>query len=224
MNTTTQATVTLSLANLTTIAALYMQYDGQCQPQPAYVHLSDDGEVTADWAAEANSQSSRIWNGQDRRYSVSPCVSATALQSFLAGPGLNLLERIHAGHTVEWDGSNYKGSLTADAAAAEEELEQALQEVDQVSVWTMSDWLWSNNNMASLWAGCSLAEAVAKIDAEIENADGLVVEGSAQAELLEKAESMFDEDGDDGLDEFHLAALVADCRITQEQANARTAA
>lgn len=34
-----------------------------------------------------------------------------------------LLERVHAGHSIEWDGHNSKGRLDDDAAAASEEIE-----------------------------------------------------------------------------------------------------
>lgn len=49
----------------------------------------------------------------------------------------------------------------------------------------------------------------------------VAVDGDIKAALLDEAESCFDEAGSDSLDSFHLAALVDDGRITQEQAQAR---
>lgn len=55
-----------------------------------------------------------------------------------------LLERVAAGHTVEWDGSNMVGRLSDDALEASEEIDQAIADCDWVSdihVEGAGDWL-----------------------------------------------------------------------------------
>jgi len=51
-----------------------------------------------------------------------------------------------------------------------------------------------------------------------------VIKGDLRDALLDAAERAFDASGDDGLDEYHIAALLEDGRITQAQADLRPAA
>ena len=53
--------------------------------------------------------------------------------------------RIHAGHSVEWDGSNHVGRLTQDAVDASYALERMCattwSNVDHAEIWSCENWL-----------------------------------------------------------------------------------
>jgi hypothetical protein len=55
-----------------------------------------------------------------------------------------LLERVHAGHSVKWDGSNMRGALDDDASEAQEEINRLVEEYRWTSnkeVWDASEWV-----------------------------------------------------------------------------------
>ncbi|RJX35684.1 MAG: hypothetical protein C4525_03255 [Desulfarculus sp.] len=66
-----------------------------------------------------------IWHRQTLHWGI-PCdAAADDLEELLADPESELhrlLARIHAGHTVEWDGSNHRGRVSEDAQEAADEL------------------------------------------------------------------------------------------------------
>ena len=55
------------------------------------------------------------------------------------------MARVHAGHSVFWDGSNHVGRLTEDAADAMAEIEREIaasaDDDDYIQVWDAGDWL-----------------------------------------------------------------------------------
>ena len=225
--------ITFNLANLTDPedrAPLYCQYAGQMQPQGAHVYLSQHGEVSADYRADVGNacRSADEWHHVTLSWSVSPYAKGAILAALLQDKALPLLEAIHAGHSVEWDGYNRRGKLNAHAEAASDALAELLEETfegdtsNRVSVWDMDEWLFSSNSLRNLWSGRPLAEAVAELEAEIEReAEDNEVNGDVKTALLDRAAHEFDDDGDDDLDAHHLAALVEAGRITQAQADAR---
>lgn len=221
--------VTFILDNLTDSSArapLYCMYPGQCQPQPARVYLDEDGEVTADYKAETGVVTMREWNNRLLSWPVSPFAKGTALAALLQeDPAHELLEAIHAGHTVAWDGSNHRGYLSDEAQAASDLLGQLLADLfdgepsNVVAVWSMPEWLFSCSGLFSRWSGRPLAEVAAGLEAEIERErEDNMVTGDVAATLLDEVQRLFDEDGGDGLDAHHVAALLADGRITPDQA------
>jgi hypothetical protein len=129
----TATALVLSLDNLrASRAPLFHRYPREVNPQPAFVLLSEEGEVSADSSGEiGNGVPASVWHGCDLRFPVSPSVSGSDLADYLErfDRGRALLERIHEGHSVEWDGSNHVGHLDDDAQAAREELEAALLEL-----------------------------------------------------------------------------------------------
>jgi hypothetical protein len=56
-----------------------------------------------------------------------------------------LLDRVHAGHTTHFDGSNYKGHLTDDAQEASDAIESIFDQADWCDdkhpVWDASEWI-----------------------------------------------------------------------------------
>jgi hypothetical protein len=226
------SSISFSLANLAGAdkAPLFCQYPGQSQPQPAYITLSEDGDVSADYSGDIGGTSSRVWHMLDITWPVSayahPVVLAKMLQS---ADVVALFDRIHAGHSVAWDGSNHRGSLTDDAQAASDALESLLAEKFSggdpdtcVQIWSADDWLFTSCTLTQHWDSQPLADAVKAIQDQAD-IDGVVLNGDIEGALLDQAARGFDEDGDDELTPVHLAALVAAGRITQSQADARQA-
>lgn len=105
---------------------LYRHYDGQSEPQPAYIELdTQDGSLHADYNAEiGNAIPFSVYHGLHRRYGI-PILTGDAANRVMEEIA-PLAERIVAGTEVEWDGNNNVAVLTADALAAEEELEAHL--------------------------------------------------------------------------------------------------
>lgn len=85
-------------------------------------------------------------------------IDRKALETDLAEGGKlrALLERVHAGHTVAWNGQNHVGSLNQDADKASDEIERLMQSgeyADKVApaVWNANDWItaYGDNSAAS---------------------------------------------------------------------------
>jgi len=207
------------------VAPLSHTYPKQINRQPAYVELAEDGEITAGWSGEIGSGVPMdVWNDRTLRMSVPHNVNGPDLADYLEGEGIGLLEAIHAGHSVRWDGSDHVGRLTDAARVAKEKLEEALLAFDStVEVWTADEYLFNANTLRDLWLGRSLDDVVYELKLEAEGFDG-VIKGDLRDALLDAAERAFDASGDDGLDEYHIAALLEDGRITQAQADLRPAA
>lgn len=198
-------------------APLYCKYAGQLEAQPAYIELDEDGIVDAGYNPDVGyGVPMTVWNGQDLRYSVPSEMSGKQLLAFVREQ-MPLLERIHAGHEVRHDGSNWKGHLNQDAQDAEERLEAACaQLVADTSVWTASEWLFSYNRLPQVWgADETLEKCVERLtaDAKVER---VVLDGDIEEALLDTAQ-YYAEEGRDGLSRVHLDTLLSHKRITPEQ-------
>lgn len=149
-------------------APLFHQYRSELQPQPAYIEIDEDGNVSVDYSGETGSGvPMRVWNRRDLRISVPGNVQGRALHALITKYGAAAIERLHAGHSVEWDGSNYVGRLTQDASEAFEELERAAEGLTTVAVWSLSEWL-GQSRIGDLWPeGKTIEEAVASCMADI---------------------------------------------------------
>jgi hypothetical protein len=203
--------ITLKLSDLRgdDRAPLYNHIPGQAQPNPAFVAIEEDGDVWADEARSGNGVPADVWHQRTLRLTVPADVDGQKLADYLERGGRALLERIHAGHEVDWDGSNRVGKLTDDARDAIEQIEREMDDLPRVEVWTASEWLWGgNNDLQEHWpAGMSLDEAVEKVNECIAFNEHFV-RGDVRRVLLDEAARMF-YDGD-ALDKCHLDALAAD--------------
>jgi hypothetical protein len=83
-----------------------------------------------------------------------------------------LVERVIAGHSVEWDGSNYVGRLTDDASASLDALDDLFARADlsddRYMLWDVAEWL------------------------AHENAESLGIVGADDDALRDKADELFD--------------------------------
>jgi hypothetical protein len=207
--------------NLSGIAPLFHRYPGQTSPQPAYIEMTEDGEVSADYSGEiGNAVPMYVWHGRTLRWSVPSDVRGEALAEFLADPEtLALLERVHAGHVVDWDGNNHVGSLSDDARDASEGLDRLIEREligAEAAVRPVGDWLWSSCTLLQHWQNQPLAEAVREIEdgAEIE---GVLLDGDIEDELLDMAAHWL-ETGRAGLTSAHITALIEHGQITDDEA------
>ena len=209
------------------LAPLFHRYPQQTEPQPAYVQLDEVGDVTAGHSGEIGGGApAHVWHGRTLRWSVPASVRGDVLADLLAGDALPLLQRVHAGHSVQWDGNNHCGALDDDARTASDELAALLSgledEGDIAPVWGVADWLFTACTLLDHWHTQPLADAVAEIEA-VARSERVALDGDITRCLLDWAERAFDEAGADSLTPVHLAELVAAGRITQEQADARNA-
>jgi hypothetical protein len=125
-------------------APLYRRYSGQINAQPAHIEIDPEKKIIS---AEINQEIGnavpiRTWNGRAYRVTVSALLSGTQAAAILESAVIqSLAERVIAGYSCEWDGSNYVGRLTEDANSALEEMERYLMEIEpEISVWAPEEW------------------------------------------------------------------------------------
>jgi hypothetical protein len=130
---TTQTTPTRAIcdngepikSNITQLSGplpLYHHYDGQTNPQPAFIEI-EAGEVTFDWNAEIGSAiPMSVHHRRALRLPIPNHLSLAGYQSLFEDITPALREII-AGHTLHWDGNNLAGRLTEEAQAAFDGLE-----------------------------------------------------------------------------------------------------
>jgi len=189
------------------LAPLYDRVGNDLHPRPAYLRLNEDGEVGF-WVNYSDGTPEPVWHGRDLLWSLNPRLTREALRALANDDRVaSLLERVYAGLSSEWDGSNRVGRLSDDAEAASEELEALLEreynECDSclVKIADAGRWLWdahtrSLDGLSSLWSpDVPLDEAVASLEADA-TSDGYLLDGDLEAELLEALEMVGDEDPD----------------------------
>lgn len=104
----------------------YKQHPRQSHPQPACIALTEDGVVKSvvDYDI-GGGYPSDVWHGRTLWFQFPADMTASKIRE-LVRRLLPSLERVHAGHEVEWDGHNHVGRLTDDAAAASNEIAEIL--------------------------------------------------------------------------------------------------
>ncbi len=187
------------------LAPLHVMLGNELEPRPAYLFLGED-EVGFR-VAYSDGTPEAVWNGRVREWSLHPRLSADALRRLAEDDRvLSLLERVAAGLSVEWDGSNRVGRLSPDAAAAEEELGDLLEreyglDGDLVPSYDADEVVWgvnvpSREKLAEVWPPeKSLDEAVSALE-ELARSEGFLVRGDLERVLLDALESLGDEDPD----------------------------
>lgn len=138
----------VSIAEVGGVAELYRRYDGQTSPQPCYIELDcGAGSMTADYDHEiGGGVPFSVFHGRTLRWRI-PCLRAAAANA-LMDRLRPLAERVVAGYSTEWDGSNNVGRITGDAQDAHDEIYRicedrmkAADEDELVSVWNAYSWL-----------------------------------------------------------------------------------
>lgn len=201
-------------------APLFFRYRNEINPQPAYVIMTEDGTVTADYSGEiGNDVPMYVWLNRTLRWRVPSTIRGSCLAEKLQSLKIAaLLQRVHDGHTVEWDGNDYAGKLTDDAKAADDALEKDLaypDGEDNVAVWDVNDFLFGGCALPELWPD-SLDAAVERLTAESER-EGIYLDGDIRGALLAQAQS-YAQSSDPGLNAAHLQTLLDAGEIDAETA------
>ncbi len=105
---------------------LYKKYPRQIHPQRAYLVLTEDGNLDANYTGEVgNAVPSDVWHHRTLRFQVPSTISADGLDKLIED-FLPIIQKIYNGHTVESNGNDLVGKLTIEASIALEDLEYAL--------------------------------------------------------------------------------------------------
>jgi len=129
---------------------VYNHYPVMAQAQPAFVELTDKGELRVDWLSDidnASSFSEQVLNNQVFRWEI---------PNDLSGEGVNALmndikgfaNKLHSGLTVEWDGQKMVRRLNDDAKNAFEQIKiicnktmEGNREYDRSNIQDAVDWI-----------------------------------------------------------------------------------
>lgn len=125
------------------LAPLCHRYATQSEPQDAYLELDPSTRIAkCEWNPVVGSGvPESVWNHVTPRYPVSCYADGPALRKLLEDePAQTLLDRIIAGHRIEWVNGNRVGRMDEDGQAAEASLVLLLDRVDQVQAVEPSDW------------------------------------------------------------------------------------
>lgn len=108
------------------------KYPQQVNYQPQYVDIHKDGQCYFDWNAEiGHAVPVDVWNKRIIRITFNVQVNEMMRQSDRKDffrDNKDLFQRIVNGLDEKWDGNNYKGILTDDAAAAYEQLQRIAED------------------------------------------------------------------------------------------------
>ena len=129
------------------LAPLYKRFNGQTQPQIAYLEIDlAERTMTAEYNPEiGNAVPAAVWHRRVLRVSVSPYVHGTMLADQMESTDLlALVAAVCDGHNIEYDGSNRVGVLTEDAALALNEMESICDDLTSecaITVCTPDEWI-----------------------------------------------------------------------------------
>jgi hypothetical protein len=115
---------------------LLHRYPQQSAPQPAYLTLSAEGVTLTDWDAVSDgAPSNAVWHRRTLRWRLGDPSLTTAEINDLLDAAAPLVARVHAGHTVVWDGKNHVGQLTDDASAASDAMATLCDDANSTVEW-----------------------------------------------------------------------------------------
>jgi hypothetical protein len=123
-------------------APLYLRYEQQANPQPAYLELTEDGQVIVDSTGEiGNAVPVSVWHQRDLRWSIPHDLTSAGIDQMLEAV-LPLLEELYDHHTVKWDGSNMVGELDDRGRELSDEIDRLLREdYERAAIWDAGDWV-----------------------------------------------------------------------------------
>ena len=162
MNFQAELTVNTTAFDTLTGSAPLFACSSNGEPYDAYLLLDKDGTVDFELRSPRfGGTPIAEWHGLTRSWIVPSAVRGFELQNRCI---LELLQRVHDGRSVEWDGNNHVGVLDEDAEAASKKLTSLLGSMAVWEVCAADSWLSSDYVIANLWtAGKSLRDVVADI-------------------------------------------------------------
>lgn len=91
---------------------LSLSFPAQCQAQPAYLEISENGDISCDWSGEiGNGQPLRVWHNIDMRFGIDNALDQEDIDELIerVRPLALILLKTSA---IEWDGNNFKRKFT----------------------------------------------------------------------------------------------------------------
>lgn len=130
----------------TEAAPLFEHYQGQINPQAAYVTLDlENGEIDARVDGEiGNSMPVAVWNGVVRRYRIERDLTVDQINDVLEDIKPILQRVLDGSEVVRNESSNLVGRLNQDADAAENEIEMISPlgyDLDKIIITNLAEWL-----------------------------------------------------------------------------------
>lgn len=206
---TNTATETESTITIEEVGDLFLKYSGQYQQQPCYVQLDCEAETLC---AEVDGSIGpgtpfRVWHGRVIRWSI-PALTESAAEGLLLAL-IPLADRICAGYSCEWDGSNNVGRYSEDARDAAEAIRDLCDrdwEGQTIEAWDAHDWYGQVGSGACLarqigiTAETTEEELAALVEREEDQASPARIEGverflrDLREELRAEAEEESEED------------------------------
>jgi hypothetical protein len=205
-------------------APLCLKHEDIPVEQPAFVQLDENGRVVARFDdTDGSILPDAVIHERTLRWDISPFLSGKLIAALADNPTFRtLLQRVHDGRKIEWDGKNEVGVFTEDAEVACDALEDFLAGLEpDITVMEVNDWLFDGLSLFDHWSGRPLDTAVQELEEiaeEERDSDdgGVIIEGNIEQALVQEAERIFLE-GFVVLDKLHLEALIDAGRITPEQ-------
>jgi hypothetical protein len=119
------------------------------------------------------------WHRRDLVFTVQPNADGEQLRADLAeGERVAvLIDRIKAGHSINWDGSNMVGTLSADAEDASQELEELLHDYPTYSGQVASAEIWLTGGTLGLTECVAPGDTAKNLLAAAEGDGWLITDG-----------------------------------------------
>ena len=111
---------------LNIISTRRFTYPRQCNPQPLFLEIYQNGDIEIDVNPEiGNVVPSKVWNREIIRCSIPNGMTRNDIKEFYR-TNKDSFKTIVKGMGTEWNGNNYVGVLTDDAQNALDSIEYAL--------------------------------------------------------------------------------------------------
>lgn len=192
-------------------APLWERYERQTREQPAFLELDpENGRVKFGVNPEVgppHGVPADVWHGVRMRWGAPSTLTGQACVD-LFEELRPLLERVAAGHSVVWNGSNHVGRLTDDAQAASEAIEETLYKLrddptsaDHASVWNAGEWIWGSNSLHGVAGDLEITADTSDADLEAlatklegdADGEGIVLDGDVEDALADIRQQLRDE-------------------------------
>lgn len=204
------------------VAPLYCVYDGQVNPQGAYIELDcRTGDLRADYSGEiGNAVPADVFHDLVIRWSIpAESLGGSIIALFEDETFLGNMQKVLNGFEERWNGNNYVGHFTDEAQEIIDDYHRAPEmgnwPLDVAEVYPVEDYLFHECTLDEFWEHQTLDEAVNLI--EVNRDSDHHVDGDIREALLDKAEELFNDDPEE-LNDVHVDTLVEEGRITRDQA------
>ena len=201
---------------------VYLCYPGQNGIQPAHIYLTEEGELGASVSGEIGPAIPMMeFHGRTLTWAIPGNVRGGYLRQFLADPDVvELFEKVHQGHSIEWDGHNLVGRLTPEASESmgkiSDEIGRFFTKETLVNVTSLEAYLTMNDSPEKVLhytlSGKTVDEAVAEIIEDVAFDHETFIEDltpeSVAGTLVLLAEGAIEE-GDYGLSRTQYDDLIA---------------